>query len=242
MNHFVGGTKKHFVWLEIIQSKLRKYLTELEREFIMNKSSHFKPLSKMLLCALIIGILCISTAVAFPTLNIWLSDKEEVYYTAYDGTYYLTCFSSDSTFTSQFRSAVSTARSQWNAVLPIGISEASSNAALNFIYGGTRGQLLNLFPALPTTVGGQTYVLPDDDSLTFVQYGKILKQVYTIYPGNSRYCLVQRSDVSANMLKNVSIYEMGHLFGWQGHSLNENDIMYKEASEKTTLGSGEKII
>lgn len=178
------------------------------------------------------------SAAAAQSVRYWYSDADTVSYNPYDGSYYIYNFSSDDEFTSVFRNAVSSARSQWNSILPISISETSIYYALNSVYGGTRSQLLSSFPTLSPTSTGLTLSY-DTGKLTDVTYGGSTKGVYTLQAGN-RMCVVQMNGRSDKGYENTAIHEMGHLWGWDGHSLNASDVMYPTASEIVTLTSRDK--
>lgn len=53
-------------------------------------------------------------------------------------------------------------------------------------------------------------------------------------------CVVEISEKTSAGYKNTAIHEMGHLFGWNGHSSKSTDVMYKYASEITSLQKDEK--
>ena len=177
-------------------------------------------------------------ALATTTINFWYSDKTSVYYTPYDGSYYIYNLSTDSTFGTYFQAAVSHAATQWNAVLPFSVSETSFNYALNYVYGGTRSQLLDAFPDLPTSVTGRTRTVPSGESTTMTYMGS--PRTVSALQAGSRMCVVEISGRTANGYKNTATHEMGHLFGWYGHSPLETDIMYDIATEITTLTSRDK--
>lgn len=177
-------------------------------------------------------------ALATTTINFWYSDETSVKYTPYDGSYYVYNLSTDSTFGTYFRAAVSHAAAQWSAVLPIGVSETSFNYALNYVYGGTRSQLLDTFPDLSTDFSGLTYTLPSGQSTTITYMGSP-RTVSALQAGN-RMCIVEISGRTANGYKKTATHEMGHLFGWDGHSPLETDVMYGTASEITSLTSRDK--
>ncbi len=119
---------------------------------------------------------------------------------------------------------MSNANVEWNSVLPIGITETSFNYALNYVYGGTRDQLLTIFPSLSTTTTGMT-VNTYKNTITTITYSGTYKYVRELVPGN-KMCVVERTGTTANQYKNTATHEMGHLFGWNGHSNFSTDIMY----------------
>lgn len=179
-----------------------------------------------------------TTALAASSVSVWYSDKNYVSYTPYDGSYYVYNLSSNSSFGTSFQNAVSRARSQWNAVLPIGVTETSFNYALSYVYGGTRSQLIDSFPDLSSSNTGLTYPYRTGESVN-VNYNGSSKTVYTLQTG-CKMCVVEISGRTENAYKNTAIHEMGHLFGWNGHSSNSSDIMYGYATEITTLTTRDK--
>lgn len=178
-------------------------------------------------------------AFAVSSISVWYSDKDYIAYTPYDGSYYVYNLSSSSDYTTNFQSAISRARTQWNSVLPISISETSFNYALSYVYGGTRSQLLDVFPNLSTSNTGLTHHPFKDGESATVNYNGSSKTVYTLQTGG-KMCVVERSGRTANGYKKTAIHEMGHLFGWMGHSSNSADIMYSSASEITSLTTRDK--
>lgn len=53
-------------------------------------------------------------------------------------------------------------------------------------------------------------------------------------------CIVKKSEHTANNYKTIAIHEMGHLFGWKGHSTNSSDVMYEAISSAITLTNRDK--
>lgn len=177
-------------------------------------------------------------AFAASSINAWYSDKNYVSYTPYDGSYYVYNLSSSSSFDKNFQDAVSQARSQWNSVLPISVFEASFNYALSYVYGGTRSQLIDSFPDLSVSNTGLTYPYRTGESAK-VNYNGSSKTIYTLQTG-CKMCVVEISGRTANGYKNTAIHEMGHLFGWNGHSSNSSDVMFATATEITSLTTRDK--
>ena len=179
-----------------------------------------------------------TTALAASSVSVWYSDKDYVSYTPYDGSYYIYNLSSNSSFGTSFQTAVNSARSQWNSVLPIIVSETSFNNALSYVYGGTRSQLIDSFPDLASTNTGLTYPYRTGESVN-VSYNGSSKTVYTLQTG-CKMCVVEISGRTQNAYTKTAIHEMGHLFGWNGHSSNSADVMYGESSEITSLTTRDK--
>lgn len=179
-----------------------------------------------------------TVAFAASSVSVWYSTSSDVQYTPYDGSYYIRSDSTNSTFNQQFRAAVTHAAAQWNSVLPIGVKETSFNYALNYIYGGTRDQLVLHFPSLGTKYAGLT-ITPPEKVVGTVTYNGATKTVKATKIG-SKMCVVEFSGKTANGYKNTATHEMGHLFGWKGHSPVSTDIMFEKESEKTTLTSRDK--
>ena len=48
-------------------------------------------------------------------------------------------------------------------------------------------------------------------------------------------CFVQKNGRTANGYTKTALHEMGHLFGWGGHSSSTQDVMYGKSSEITSL-------
>lgn len=170
---------------------------------------------------------------ATPSVSVWYSDVNLAYYNPNDGTYYVYELSSNSSFNSNYRAAVSHAAAQWNPVLPISVTQTSVYSALNSIFGGTRSQLLDRFPSLPTNATGITIAKPAPGSTT-VSYNGSLRYVYEIAGGGS-VGIVEKNGRTATDYKNTATHEMGHLFGWKGHSSGNADVMYATATRITTL-------
>lgn len=188
--------------------------------------------------AFLLTILLTVPALATETVSYWYSDKSSVGYTPYDGSYYIYNYSDNETFKSYFQTAVDRACSQWNNVLPIGVSETSFNYAVSYVYGGTYDQLVDIFPDLSSTNTGLTYPERSGDSVK-IKYDGSNKTVY-ILEAASKMCVVQRSGRTLDGYKKTAIHEMGHLFGWLGHSSSSSDVMYASASEVTTLTTRDK--
>ena len=183
----------------------------------------------------------VTPAFAASSVSVWYSNKDYVSYTPYDGSYYVYNLSSSSTFSTYFRSAVSRASAQWNAAIPISVSETSFNYALNYVYGGTRSKLIDYFPDLSSSNSGLTYPYKNTKPVT-VTYKGSAKKVYTLQAG-CKMCVVEISEkTSAGSAgyKKTAIHEMGHLFGWNGHSSKSTDIMYGYSSEITSLTTRDK--
>ncbi len=130
----------------------------------------------------------------------------------------------------KFLEGATNARNAWGSVLGLNLTLTSSSAADIRMYGGTATQL--------ATVGGN--LGPTDVGLT--------KSDYTItgyYTHNNerklhakmlsaRVYILSRS-VSADSITNVCTHELGHAFGYIGHSTHSASIMHYQPSEITEL-------
>lgn len=174
------------------------------------------------------------TAMAAQSLSCWYADVNYVAYTPYDGSYYVYDYSTDSTFKSWFKSAVLKASSQWNSTLPISVGETSFNYAVNYVFGGELTQLKKSFPALEESMTGLTDYLTDTGKGVRVTYNGSSKTVYPLKAG-CKMCIVQKNGRTANGYTKTALHEMGHLFGWGGHSSSTQDVMYGKSSEITSL-------
>lgn len=193
-------------------------------------------IKKKAMSLVIVAILTISLIVpvfAYSTINVWASNLNYVSYTPYDGSYYVYNYSTNSSFTTLFINAVYIAAARWQNVLPVNVVETSVNYALNSVHGGTRSQLLSMYPDLTTGLTGLTYVFGSGSTST-VTYAGSNKTVERLRLG-SRMCVVEKPNRTQNGYTNTAIHEMGHLFGWAGHSPYSTDIMYSYATEITSL-------
>lgn len=172
-------------------------------------------------------------------LSYWEADKDYVAYTPYDGSFYVYNLSSNSSFGSSFRTAINNAVTQWNKALPISVSETSVNYALSSIYGGSLNQLLPYFPDLTSNAAGITYAGVVESSVIEVTYNNTDKEVYKLYAAGEM-AVVEETGTTATEYKNTTLHEMGHLWGWKGHSSNSSDIMYEERTNGTTLSTRDK--
>lgn len=189
---------------------------------------------------LIMMVAALNVSGAVETVRYWHSDKNTVGYMSGDGSYHIYNLISDTTFNSNVNSAVSFATEKWNSVLPLSVFSTSVNYAKNDIYSGTRTKLKAYFPALEnnsditgiTDCVGRTYTAD-------VKYNGTSKKVYK-YTYGAKVGIIKRSGVGLSAYKNTAIHEMGHMFGWEGHSNNNSDIMYKETNGVVTLTSRDK--
>lgn len=189
--------------------------------------------------------LCLCFAMAVPVfavdkqnISYWYSDETKVKFNPYDGSYSIYNYSNDSNFSSHFYSAIANATNQWNNVLPLGIYEASVNYSLNRIYGGEREQLKEAFPNLKSWEDGKTLSHAGEQYAT-VSWNSKDRYVYRMGPG-SRMCIVDMDGVTANSCKTTALHEMGHLYGWHGHSTDPNSVMYYASENKTVLTASDK--
>ena len=198
---------------------------------------------KKRLISVVVGVLLFFLlaipAFAVTSVSVWYSNEDNVGYNPYDGSYYIYNLSSSSSFSTNFQAAVTRANSQWSSVLPISISETSFNYAINYIYGGTYNQLKSSFPALKQSNTGLTVVYRKTEDKTIVYYNSSSKKVYPIQAGG-KMCVVEKNGRTADGYKNTAIHEMGHLFGWWGHSSNSSDVMYSYATEIISLTTRDK--
>lgn len=175
----------------------------------------------------------VTNAYALDKLVYWSSNTTYVGYTpkSIGGSYYTTCYSDS--FTTNFNSACSNAREEWSRVLPLSINSTSYNYATNYISGGTYTQLKKYFPDLKDTNSGLTegrnylasnVILPDGKT------GSVWK-----YSAGGRCCIVEYSGATISNYKKTALHEMGHLFGWEGHSSSSRDVMYSGSSSVTSL-------
>lgn len=194
---------------------------------------------------LIIWIMSAATGVlAATTVRQWCSDESWVYYRELDGSYYVSTLGTDSSFNTNFRSAVSHARDQWSSALNrISVTETSFNYALNYVYGGTKEELSGIFPELADTTGGRTYFGPTAfvENITYIDINgnSSVKSVYALTSGGMM-CVINDSTSTLANYQNIATHEMGHLLGWYGHSINTTDVMWRRTTQWTTLSQSEK--
>lgn len=196
---------------------------------------------KKLLITLIVvcmmGIMIVPVLATY-SISYWYADTDVVCYNPYDGSYCVIDCSTDSEFISNFRAGVSNARNQWNEVLPISVMETSDKYALNKIYGGERNNLISQFPNMPTSAAGYTKEYPTNIVDTVNYYGSE-KTVSKISSGGEM-CIVKQTNSTETKCTNLALHEMGHLFGWWGHSSNKNDVLYRAVNFVTELTSRDK--
>ena len=172
------------------------------------------------------------------TLSCWHSDDTYVGYLKYDGSIYKVNYSTDSTYTSSYNSAISNAISGWNSALPISVSEQTVYYALQTAYGGTRAQLITVFPSLAI---GDTGMSVRGSTLTTysASYAGIVRMIHQ-YDAGGKFCVVQNTTSNANNYKNTALHELGHIIGWRGHSSNSTHVMYDTVSSVTSLTTADK--
>ncbi len=198
----------------------------------------FKRLLSLFLVFVFSIILVIPSFAATPTINYWYSDYNRVGYTLLEGSYCTyNLVQNDSTFASRFNTAVAHAEDVWDAVLPLSIFSAPANYALYSIYGGTWSQLYSIFPDLLIDDAGLTSVNFTGTTHT-VKYNNTNKTVERLSVGQT--AIIKRASATQANYTNIATHEMGHMFGWIGHSSYTGDVMYAYESSNITLTNRDK--
>lgn len=202
-------------------------------------------MKRMLLCGILVLVLLstlivpASAAYQIGTVNSWYSNTNYVGYAKVGGSYAVSSQSSDASFTQNFLNSVTNAGTQWNFALPISIGETSPNYAINYIYGGPRSEMKKIISDIPSIAAGVTHPYRNTSDY-FVKYGKVSKFIYP-YTG-AKVCIIQMPLASLQHYKSVTLHEMGHMLGWEGHSPTKSDVMYDtvQTSPVTTLTERDK--
>ncbi|MBR6331828.1 MAG: hypothetical protein IKR78_01675 [Dehalococcoidales bacterium] len=188
--------------------------------------------------SLLMGFLMVlSTSIPAYALDMWGADEDIVSYNSYNGSYYVSSYSTNTSFNTSFYSAVDEACYQWNNALPISIYSSSFNYALSYIYGGTFNQLSPYFPTLTTGDAGIT-VAVRGSLVDTVSYNGSTKEIYKLLSGAKAGIVeIDGFQYLPNYCTNVALHEMGHMFGWCGHSSFPWNVMYEHVSSLITLSS-----
>ena len=212
-----------------------------EDEIIMIKIKKFFSLliTMLLVCGITITISSAQRK-TYPQVNYWSSNINRVFYTPYNGSYYIFDYCTNNMVRNYFLDGIASARDQWNAVLPVGIKETSYNRALNYIYGGTYAKLADIFPDLTPDLAGITTLSPNFSETEYVEYidGELMDVNTLSVPG--KMCVVEKSNILKSGYINTALHEMGHLFGWDGHSPKSNQVMYRDRNYITELTPSDK--
>ncbi len=134
---------------------------------------------------------------------------------------------------SSLRSRVSNARNQWNnAGIPCTITNSSSLAKIK-VYGGTRGEILNVYPGFGPNAVGVTLLSNTKLPGVYLHNGQ-RKYAYDII--HAKVYVVSGSDYPLNTV----IHEIGHSLGWKGHTSTSGNVMYKYESSVVHLTAKDK--
>jgi len=194
----------------------------------------------LLLAAIVAGILPQEVfAVNYLDCDYWYSSSTSVGCWLSTPTIKKTpAFGTDSTFTTNYNSGFSWARTQWsNADISTSLVGQGTSASI-VCYGGTREEIAeengrNIDSSYAgLTVGSATYYC----SLIYVGDNS----VKTLKSVNSQTIYIVNRGNSLNRVKNVFTHELGHSLGWIGHSVNSDDIMYSYSSLVTALTNRDK--
>lgn len=149
------------------------------------------------------------------------------------------CYKAQNGFVaSTFNSNVSHALKQWNDNGIRSTTQSEYAGADVLIYGGTFATMKLVIPAIFENYGGKGIISSEAYEGTWlVQSDGSFRDGYRIY--QSKVVVIsdpKKSDgtpISANY-KNVITHEVGHAFGWSGHSASSSDIMYKTETSRIT--------
>lgn len=182
---------------------------------------------KTITTVLVIMLLTFSVfaAAIIGTLTYWYSDGSSIGYWTTARKINLNADSSAST------TAAQNAATQWTNA---GISSSWVASGQNIVmFSYPYATCVQLNSSISTedagfTVTYQSYVGDFDYNSTYKRgYEIVLANVYVI------------TDASTNFIGG-SAHELGHAFGWQGHSSNSSDVMYPYNNTPTTLTTRDK--
>lgn len=169
------------------------------------------------------------------TWNYWYSDSNKVGQWTTTPTIARVNLSTCSTFS--FYSAYSHGRTQWSTAGRSSTPNGSNTNSSIVCYGGNRNQIYASFGInLPNYVAGRTYSTMS--FWAYLDYQGQQKKLYsmvkaTVYIVDYEY--ESSSTLTDLFYKSVFTHELGHAFGWFGHSSNNYDVMYSQVLYVTTL-------
>ena len=127
--------------------------------------------------------------------------------------------------------------SQWNGAGMNSAKAYNKSSADIKIYGGTYETLKIMEPSLTSSNTGLT----DWTGETYIgEYYYNGHEIGTYQPTGANVYIVQKSGKTDNGYKNTTTHELGHAFGWYGHTSYSSDVMYAYATEITILTSRDK--
>lgn len=104
------------------------------------------------------------------------------------------------------------------------------------IYAGEYDKLKYSEPYLRPSMDGLTVPSVRDEGEWYyygdLKYGQTIRR--------ARVYIVKKTFKSNNEYQNTVLHEMGHASGWDGHSSNSKDVMYRNNTSVTTLTSRDK--
>lgn len=189
---------------------------------------------------LLLVLTSVASAQNLGTISHWYSDDDRIGRWKTSRVIYRNVLDDSMTFV-QIEAYVDNARNQWaNANITSSITNSKSSSSIE-VYGGTYRTLKNVLPTLRETDSGRA-------SLTHNQEGTWRRHLdenhYKDHPGyvvtKVLAVVVYRSGKSSSGYRSTTMHELGHCFGWYGHSSNRSDVMYGTENSVTTITDRDK--
>lgn len=159
------------------------------------------------------------------TLSYWYSDSSSIGYWTVPRKIYLS-YSESSAGT-----AAKNAATQWTNP---GVSSSFVTSGSNMTFACyPYSTCVQLEPSIPTSAAG--YTTSYTSYVGDFEYGSTYKRGYEV---SGAFCYLI-TDTSANYVGDCA-HELGHAFGWMGHSTSSSDIMYAYANSPTNLTTRDK--
>lgn len=194
-----------------------------------------KQFISILLALIVMFVECKAYALSF---SYWYSNSNQIgRWPLYIPVVYIHKLNSNSSF--YFTQGMNQAINQWRNTLDIDLSGSTSStywqSNLRF-HGGTVAQI-NAYGDISYqsgTAGRTEWIWSYEGSATFASS---TKYIYTI---SSAKGYVLDDGNSQNDTYQTCAHELGHSLGWDGHSSNSSDVMYKISHTQFTLTTRDK--
>lgn len=205
----------------------------------------FKVATKKVQALLLAGImLCVFIVPAYAVTEIdyWYAtvDNEDqfyrygtmpsVWFNTYDGVFSQATFSSN----------VSHARTQWsNAGLRTTSTNSQTDASVQY-YGGNFSTMVIIDDQIRPGIHVGRTSRPSVAWEDIYKVGNSRKEGYRVYL--SKVVIIKYDGFGeSTTYRNTILHEMGHVFGWVGHSADKNDVMQATSTTLQSLTNRDKI-
>ena len=192
--------------------------------------------------AICIVSVCVMSSVYSQTLlgnlNYWFSDSDYIYRYKFKPTISYSVGDNSGFIIGKLYDYVNHARTQWSTNGEMTSTYVGTNSDIEIFF-GSYSQIANRIPGFATSTdpdkikGGRTIFPGNITEEGNYMHTTGVKTCFSI--DQSLIGVAYNSELTDNTYKNIVTHELGHGFGWIGHSSNTSHIMNPQSSNITTV-------